>query len=83
MSHLKEGWGYDEAANYIVKEYTKLSFSSAAEFIGIIAPMANEQDHHPDILLHNYKKVRVMISTHDAGGVTLKDFKLAAAIDAI
>jgi len=83
MSSLTEGWGYDETNNYIVKEFTMHSFSSAAEFIGKIAPIANEQDHHPDILLHDYKKVKVMLSTHDAGGVTSNDFKLAKAIDAL
>lgn len=83
MSKLTEGWGYDEKENAIVKEYTTHSFSSAAEFIGKIAPIANEQDHHPDILLHDYKKVKVMLATHDAGGVTSNDFKLAKAIDAI
>jgi 4a-hydroxytetrahydrobiopterin dehydratase len=83
ISHLTSGWSLDEKSNAIVKEFTMLSFSSAAEFIGKIAPIANEQDHHPDILLHDYKKVRVMLSTHDAGGVTSNDFKLAKAIDAI
>ena len=83
MSNLTQGWGFDEKSNAIVKEFTLHSFSSAAEFIGKIAPIANEQDHHPDILLHGYKKVKVMLSTHDAGGVTSNDFKLAKAIDAI
>ncbi len=83
ISHLTEGWGFDEKTNAIVKEFTLHSFSSAAEFIGKIAPIANEQDHHPDILLHDYKKVKVMLSTHDVGGVTSNDFKLASAIDAI
>ncbi|MDP4220732.1 MAG: 4a-hydroxytetrahydrobiopterin dehydratase [Bacteroidota bacterium] len=82
-SKLGDGWSFDEKANAIVKEFTKLSFSNAAEFIGKIAPIANEQDHHPDILLHDYKKVRIMLSTHDAGGVTTNDFKLAKAIDAL
>lgn len=83
ISKLTDSWGFDEKANAIVKEFTKLSFSNAAEFIGKIAPIANEQDHHPDILLHDYKKVRIMLSTHDVGGVTSNDFKLAKAIDEI
>jgi 4a-hydroxytetrahydrobiopterin dehydratase len=82
-SQLNAGWSFDEKANAIVKDFTKLSFSNAAEFIGKIAPIANEQDHHPDLLLHEYKKVKVMLSTHDAGGVTMNDFKLAKAIDAL
>lgn len=83
LSKLSDGWSYDEKTRAIVKEFTMISFSSAAEFIGKIAPIANEQDHHPDILLHDYKKVKVMLSTHDAGGVTSNDFKLAKAIDAL
>jgi 4a-hydroxytetrahydrobiopterin dehydratase len=83
MSNLTEGWGFDEKSNTIVREFTMHSFSNAAEFIVKIAPIANEQDHHPDLLLHNYKKVRVILSTHSAGGVTSNDFKLAKAIDAI
>jgi len=82
-SKLTSGWSFDEKVNAIVKEFTKLSFSNAAEFIGKIAPIANEQDHHPDLLLHDYKKVKVMLSTHDAGGITSNDFKLAKAIDEI
>ena len=82
-SHLTSGWSFDEKMNAIIKEYTMISFSNAAEFIGKIAPIANEQDHHPDILLHDYKKVKIMLSTHDAGGITTKDFKLAKSIDAI
>ncbi len=83
LPQLADGWSFDEKKNAIVKEFTTISFSNAAEFIGKIAPIANEQDHHPDILLHDYKKVKVMLSTHDAGGVTSNDFKLAKAIDAI
>jgi 4a-hydroxytetrahydrobiopterin dehydratase len=80
-SQLMPGWSFDEKANAIVKEFTRDSFSEAADFIGKIAPIANGMDHHPDLLLHDYKKVRAMLSTHDAGGVTSNDFKLASAID--
>ena len=80
-SQLAAGWSFDEKSNSIVKEFTRDSFTDAADFIGKIAPIANEQDHHPDLLLHDYKKVRVMLSTHDAGGITSNDFKLAKSID--
>jgi 4a-hydroxytetrahydrobiopterin dehydratase len=82
-SQLTDGWSFDEKASAIVKEFTRDSFTEAADFIGKIAPIANKQDHHPDLLLHDYKKVRVILSTHDAGGVTSNDFKLAKAIDEI
>ena len=38
-------------------------------------------NHHPDMFLHSWNKVKVTISTHSEGGVTEKDFKLAAIID--
>jgi 4a-hydroxytetrahydrobiopterin dehydratase len=38
-------------------------------------------DHHPDLQLHRYKRVKIMLTTHDAGGITQKDFDLAAKID--
>jgi len=82
-SKLTDGWSFDESANVIVKEFTRKDFTDAANFIGMIAPIANQQDHHPDLLLHGYKNVRVMLSTHDAGGITSNDFKLAKAIDEI
>ena len=82
-SDITDGWSFEEKKNAIVKEFTLHSFSSAAEFIGKIALIANEQDHHPDIFLHDYKKVKIILSTHDAGGVTSNDLKLAKAIDAI
>jgi 4a-hydroxytetrahydrobiopterin dehydratase len=40
-------------------------------------------DHHPDLQLHRYKRVKIMLTTHDAGGLTRKDFVLAAKIDAL
>jgi 4a-hydroxytetrahydrobiopterin dehydratase len=82
-SSLTNGWSFDDATNSIVKEFMRNDFTDAANFIGMIAPIANAQDHHPDLLLHGYKKVRVMLSTHDAGGITANDFKLAKAIDEI
>ena len=57
--------------------------SDASTFISAIAPIANAQDHHPDLLLHDYKMVRVMLSTHSAKGITQKDFTLARAIDGL
>ena len=40
-------------------------------------------DHHPDLLLHSWNKVKVILSTHSEGGVTGNDFKLAQTIDEI
>jgi 4a-hydroxytetrahydrobiopterin dehydratase len=73
------GWKRDR--NALTKEFTLNSFTGAARFIAKIAPIANRMDHHPDLQLHRYKRVKIMLTTHDAGGITQKDFDLAAKID--
>jgi len=47
-----------------------------------VAELAEAANHHPDILVHDYKHVRLTLSTHAAGGLTQRDFELAAKIDA-
>ena len=82
-SQLGSGWNYDEEKKMIIKEYLLADFTAAVGFISDIEPLAQQADHHPDILLHGYRKVRVMLTTHSAGGVTDNDIKLAKAIDAL
>jgi len=48
-----------------------------------VAEAAEAANHHPDILVHDYKHVRLTLSTHSAGGITANDFALAATIDEI
>ena len=42
---------------------------------------SEKADHHPDILLHSWNKVKVRLSTHSEGGITIKDTQLAETID--
>lgn len=67
----------------INREFLFNNFKSAIAFINKVADAAELNDHHPDILLHNYRKVTITLSTHDQGKVTLKDLKLAEIIDEI
>jgi 4a-hydroxytetrahydrobiopterin dehydratase len=55
-------------------------FRGSLAFVESVADIAEEQDHHPDIVI-SYDRVRLFLSTHKAGGLTEKDFALAAAID--
>lgn len=55
-------------------------FVGAMAFVNRIAELAEEQQHHPDILVR-YNKVTLTITTHDAGGLTEKDFGLARGTD--
>ncbi len=48
-----------------------------------VAEAAEAANHHPDILLHGYKHVRIELSTHSAGGLTEADFALAQQLDAV
>lgn len=59
-------------------------FAAALRFVNAVGALAEERDHHPDILLHGWNKVRLTLATHDAGStVTDADRALAAAIDEI
>ena len=73
--------GWQRVGNTLLKEFVLGSFTGAAKFIGKIAPRANAMDHHPDVQLYGYKRVTIILTTHDAGGITRKDFDLAAKID--
>ena len=48
-----------------------------------VAELAESANHHPDILVHGWNKVRLTLSTHSAGGLTDADFALARGIDAL
>ncbi|HUJ16989.1 MAG TPA: 4a-hydroxytetrahydrobiopterin dehydratase [Nitrospirota bacterium] len=64
----------------IEREFRCRDFREAMEFVNRVAALSNEQDHHPDIFI-SYSKVRLTLSTHKVGGLTLNDFVVAAKID--
>ena len=72
------GWGLRDGA--IGKQYTWPSFPDAIKFVNQVADLAEQTDHHPDILI-NYRRVTLTLSTHSEGGITQKDFDLATQID--
>lgn len=57
-------------------------FKAAMRFVNAVARLANQADHHPDIDIR-WNRVALALSTHDAGGLTQKDFDLARQIDAL
>jgi 4a-hydroxytetrahydrobiopterin dehydratase len=73
--------GWQRAGDEIVKTFELPSFPEAIAFVTRVAERAEAADHHPDLDIR-YRKVRVALSTHDAGGITDKDFDLAAEIEA-
>jgi 4a-hydroxytetrahydrobiopterin dehydratase len=64
----------------IQRTYQFKSFVDSMKFVSKVAKAAEADQHHPDILIR-YNKVTLTLSTHDAGGITLKDFALAAKCD--
>ncbi len=80
--HGLNGWVYDEAADAISHVFKFKNFSEAFGFMTRVAIAAEKLGHHPD-WSNAYNKVTIVLSTHDAGGLTDKDVALAKAIDAI
>jgi len=79
---LRELDGWVQASDGIRKQYVLNDFSSAVNLVNRVADLAEEANHHPDILI-NYNRVTFTLITHDAGGITDKDIDLAARIEAI
>ena len=65
----------------IVRELSFANFADAITFVNRVAEAAQGANHHPDILLHGWNKVRLTLSTHSLGGLTDADFQLAGQID--
>jgi 4a-hydroxytetrahydrobiopterin dehydratase len=75
------GWGIQDGL--LTKAYQVRSFAHGVLFIGAIGQLAEAANHHPDLSLRGYNRVTVSLITHSAGGLTQKDFDLAAAIEAL
>ena len=76
-----EGWRLDGKA--ILRQFVFNGFASAIAFVVRIGFDAEAADHHPDILISNYKKVTLTFSTHSEGGVTAKDFTAGVAANRV
>jgi 4a-hydroxytetrahydrobiopterin dehydratase len=67
----------------IVRDWEFENFARAMEFVNAVAEIAEGANHHPDILLHGWNKVRLSVTNHSAGGLTEADFKFAGAVDGL
>ncbi len=74
------GWTEVDGRDAIQKTFQFANFNEAFSFMTRVALMAEKLDHHPE-WFNVYNRVEVTLSTHDAGGVTEKDTKLAAFMD--
>jgi 4a-hydroxytetrahydrobiopterin dehydratase len=78
--HLKSVPGWEQAGQAIRRTYKFPDFKAAMAFANRVAELAEAQDHHPDMLVQ-YGSVTLTSSSHDAGGLTARDFRLAQSID--
>lgn len=75
--------GWELVEDKISKEFELKDFKSALNFVNRVGNEAEAMDHHPDILMHSWNKVRISVNTHTEGGITEKDFKLAGRIEGV
>jgi 4a-hydroxytetrahydrobiopterin dehydratase len=83
LSDWRRAGGTGEEAPRIERDFRFPDFAAAISFVDQVAERAEAADHHPDILVHGWNKVRLTLSTHSQGGLTDADFALAREIDAL
>ena len=77
LLHQLPEWALDDGK--LVRSWTHPTFVDAIAFVNRVAQLAEEAQHHPDIDIR-YNRVRLALVTHSAGGLTEKDFDLAAQV---
>ncbi|HEY1855691.1 4a-hydroxytetrahydrobiopterin dehydratase [Acidocella sp.] len=79
LHHLPPGWAPAADRKSIHHSYKFKDFAEAFAFMTRVALLAEQMNHHPD-WANSYNKVEIRLSSHDAGGVTERDIRLAQAI---
>lgn len=77
-----EGWTVIDDKK-IERGFSFRNFKGALAFANEVGKIAEEEGHHPDIFLHDYKKVQISLWTHAIGGLSINDFIVASKIDRI
>jgi 4a-hydroxytetrahydrobiopterin dehydratase len=75
-------WRMAEGRDAIVRDFKFIDFNAAWGFMSRVALLAEKQDHHPE-WSNVYNRVQVLLTTHDAKGLSARDIALAHAIDAV
>ncbi len=73
--------GWEQDGDALVRDLEFADFAAAMAFANRVADVAEAANHHPDILVHGWNRVRLTLSTHSAGGLTDADHALARQID--
>lgn len=75
-------WDHDAGRDAITRSFTFDDFSQAFAFMTQVALLAEKADHHPE-WLNVWNRVDILLTTHDAGGLSGRDIDMAQAIDAL
>jgi len=75
-------WDYDDARDAITRRFTFADFSAAFAFMTRVALYAEKHDHHPE-WSNVWNRVDILLTTHDAGGLSHRDVAMAEAIEAL
>jgi 4a-hydroxytetrahydrobiopterin dehydratase len=75
-----EGWTFEEGGKALIRSFKLKNFSEAFGFLTRVALHAEKVDHHPEFT-NVWNRVDFRLTSHDAGGVTERDLRLAAAIN--
>jgi 4a-hydroxytetrahydrobiopterin dehydratase len=78
-----ENTSWERQGDEIVRELKFKDFVAAIAFVNRVADAAERANHHPDILVHGWSKVRLSLTNHAAGGLTVADFELARELEAL
>ena len=76
-------WDYDSEDKILIRETMFKDFMEAMGFLNKLAEIAEQLNHHPDITLCEYNRVIVTTTTHDTGGITDNDIRLAQSFEEI
>jgi 4a-hydroxytetrahydrobiopterin dehydratase len=74
--------GWQHRGDAIERVFDRGDFNGSLHFVNAVGEAANKANHHPDITIH-WNRVTLTLSSHDAGGLTQRDFDLAKIIDAL
>lgn len=75
--------GWHQEGNTLRKILSFRNFAQAVSYVNAVAFVAEQHNHHPDIYLYGWKNVSLTLYTHDSGGITNLDIRLARAIDTL
>ncbi len=78
-----DGSEWKREGEHIVRDWTFKDFKEAIAFVNRVADAAEQANHHPDIIVHGWNKVRLSLTNHSAGGLTGVDFEMAERFDSL